>query len=565
MILEDVVEFFRETPPLSHLEPERLTRLARRASLEFYAKGTKVLGPGGATDSGSPAGAAEGYVLAVRKGRICSEGEDYCAGSMLGWTAAEAVAAEDAVCCLLPPEALSEALGGRRELFDMLEARLSEPVLEMGLAGLVRRIPDWLDRRPLATVTAGEAARPGDPLPPGTSIRQTARIMTETCRDAVVVLGGGGRPSGMVTDRDFRERVALAGLSPDAPVESVMSSPVVSVDAGASCFEALMAMTRHHIRHVVIMAGSRAMGVLSAQDLLLRQMGSPPALASMAARASSVRELAGVAALLEGLALSLLREGARASELGRMVGGLREVLAARACMLGEERLGPPPAPYALLLLGRAARREGPAMTPLWNAVIHEEAAGADAWCEGLGRFLEEALEAMSLAPGPGAPSGASPSWRGTPEQWRERMALWARIGPVDAAHSAEAECLDFRPVHGMFRLAEGLRAKLLEIAGVAGLPDMPDRTELVGGNLAALLVGTVRSWSMARGITRIATVERARALDRVRAAGPELSRALEYLTAGQWAGGARKPDPLALVMERLCREAARRARDEMVA
>jgi CBS domain-containing protein len=588
MILEDVVEFFREVPPLSFLEPWKLRRLAKRAALDFFPKGSKVLGPGGTGVLGQ-GGAGDGFVLVVRKGRISSQGENYLEGSLLGWTAAEAGAAEDAVCCLLPPEAVSEALGDRPELFDFLEERLSAQVLEMGLAGLVRRIPDWLDRRPLASVTAGEAARPGDPLPPGTTIQQAARIMTETCRDAVVVLGGGGRASGMVTDRDFRERVALAGLAPDTPVEGVMTSPVVSVDAGASCFEALMAMTRHHIRHVVVMAGLKPVGVLSAQELLLRQVGSPPALASMAAGATTVRELAGVAALLDGLALSLLREGARASELGSMVGGLREALAARACQLAEEKLGPPPSAYTVMLLGRAARREGPAMTPLWNAVVYEQAPGAKAWCEGLGRFLGGALDGMRLAPEAGAPSAASPQWRGTPEVWMERLDVWVKNGPPD---TAGAGCLDFRPVHGQARLVETLRAQLLGFAGLAELKELSRQTELAGfrscrlesdpgqtfgqisgrsqgpdceQDLAGFLVETVRSWSLSRGITRIASVERAKALDRLCAVGPELTRALEYLTARQWIGGVQKPDPLARAMERMCRRAAGRARDEMVA
>ena len=48
MILEDVVDFFRDSPPLSFLEPPALAGLARHASLEFYPGGTRVLGSGAA-------------------------------------------------------------------------------------------------------------------------------------------------------------------------------------------------------------------------------------------------------------------------------------------------------------------------------------------------------------------------------------------------------------------------------------------------------------------------------------------------------------------------------------
>jgi len=307
------------------------------------------------------------------------------------------------------------------------------------------------------------------------------------------------------------------------------------------------------------MAGRVSMGVLSSQELLLRQVGSPPALAARVAGAATVEELASVAALLDQLALGLLREGARASGLGRIVGGLREALASRACQLAEEALGQPPAGYALMLLGRAARREGPALCPLWNAVVHEPAPDADAWFERLGAFLDQAFTAMHLAGAPGSPSARSDAWRGTPEQWRERLTSWITRGPADPGH------LDFRPVHGQPWLVESLRTHLAsQASGRTCFFEERWREELTAG-----LVDTARSWSLCLGLTRISSVERAMALDQARGARPGrgqgLDCALEYLTAWQWVGEEPRRGPLARALERMCRLAAGRARDEMVA
>lgn len=570
MILEDVVDYFREAPPLSLLEPGTLMDLARRAGLDFYPGDTPVLGPGQA---------GEGFVLVVKKGLLRVGGEVYGEGAVLGWSPGAGVVIEDAVCYLLPPGDVAEALRARPELLDFLEGRLSAQVLEIGLAGIVREIPAWLTRRPLATVSAGDVVRVGEPVPFDMSIRQAATVMTDTFRDALVVVGREGRPSGVVTDRDFRIKAVGGGMSPDAPVEELMSSPVVSVDAGSSCFDALMAMTRHHLRHVVVMAGRIPAGVLSAQELLLKQVGSPPALAARVARAATVEELAEVSSLLDQLALGLLREGARASSLGRIVGGLREALAARACQLAEEILGPPPCGYALMLLGRAARREGPALCPMWHAVVHEcsmDARAADLWFERLGDFLGEALEIMHLSGAPGTPAAMDPAWRGTLEEWRERLGAWAAAGP--GGH-AEPGHFDFRPVHGQLWLAEALRSHLAGLFGASGLSGtaacaMPsdsnhgagqDPEQDSGGDLAARLVDQVRAWAMCAGITRIASVERAVALKELRPVGPELAHALEYLTAWQWVGEPLRKSPMGKAMERMCRNAARRAHDEMVA
>ena len=201
MILEDVVEFFREAPPLSLLEPGALMDLARRAGLDFYPGGTPVLGSGQA---------GEGFVLVVKKGRLRVDGEDYGEGSVLGWAPGAGVVTEDAVCYLLPPRDVAEALRARPELLDFLEGRLSAQVLEIGLAGIVREIPAWLTRRPLATVSAGDVVRVGEPVPYDMSIRQAAAVMTETFRDVYqrffmqrrIIRHGGDRNAQVVTEHE---------------------------------------------------------------------------------------------------------------------------------------------------------------------------------------------------------------------------------------------------------------------------------------------------------------------------------------------------------------------------
>jgi len=586
MILEDVTAYLREVPPLSFLEPARLIPLARAAALEFYPSGTRILGPGGA---------GEGYVHVLKKGRVRCGGESLGEGAVFGLVPGPATAEEDAVCYLFAPEALERAVTGRPDLADMLAGRFTRPVLELGLAGLSREMPAWLDSRPLATVSAGEAARGREgAVPEDTSLELTAEAMEASGMNALVVLCPEGRPCGVVTDKDFRTKAV--GLSPATPVKAIMNAPVLSVDASASCFDALLAMTRHSLRHVVVLRERRAVGLISAQELLHLRMGSPPALAAAAAKAPGVDELAGVAATLSGLALGLLREGARADSLGRIAGGLRERCVARLAELGEQRLGPPPVGYCLMLLGPAARRDGPALYPVWTAIIHEDAPSLRRSSEApglsrplaargdllsglaaapgspglfgsamspaeyfheLGRFVSQGLEALGLSvPGgadrAGAPSVGESPWRGGLEHWKERYRQWTGGN----APLPDPALLDFRPVHGQFWLAEALRAEVGQLAA-CGREFLTGLAGLAGEDLTAL----VRLLALSAGVPRIASVERARALGRVHPLVQDMAgdvlHAMEYLAARQWleAGGA--ASPLSALMRGLCRKAAR--------
>src|SRR5205823_7644690 len=61
-------------------------------------------------------------------------------------------------------------------------------------------------------------------------IREAARRMTQQGASAVLVPLPGS--FGIVTDRDLRRRVLVPGLSPDAPVSSIMTAPAFTVTAG---------------------------------------------------------------------------------------------------------------------------------------------------------------------------------------------------------------------------------------------------------------------------------------------------------------------------------------------
>ncbi|WP_243439689.1 DUF294 nucleotidyltransferase-like domain-containing protein [Fundidesulfovibrio soli] len=538
MIIEDVVNFLRECPPLSFLEPARVVELARVAAVDFYPAGTLILGPGGA---------GAGHMLAVKKGVVLCEGHQLGEGELFG-PDGRAEASEDCVCCLLPPEAVRLAVQGRPELEDFLAGRLSEAVLELGMAGMVRGIPAWVEGRPLASVHVAEVVRRCEGVPGYLPIEAVAKAMGHQGSDAAVVLDESGIPCGVVTDRDFRSKAVAKGLGPHTPVREVMTSPVVSLDGEATCFEALMAMTRHHIRHVVVMEGRLALGVLSAQELMLRRVGSPPALASLAAGASDLDDLARAASGLDRLALTLLREGAGAASLGRMVGGVREALVSRACQLGEDFLGPPPGGYCLMVFGRAARREGPALCPMWHALIHEEGPEMARWAAQLGQWLGQALESAQMAGGPRTPGASNEAWRGSLKAWRERMTTWMRHGP------ASKDWLDFRPVYGQAWMAEALRAQMLSLAAGSHSPVPGPSYE--GAPLVERLVELTRGLSLRANVSRISSVERAQALEALGWARPGLAQALEYLTAWQWVGEPVRRSPLDRALERMCRTAA---------
>jgi CBS domain-containing protein len=78
-----------------------------------------------------------------------------------------------------------------------------------------------------------------------------------------------GRIAGIVTERDYLRRAALADRADDAtPVRDIMTSPLVVATPATSIDECMALMTERRIRHVPVVDGSDVVGLVSIGDLV---------------------------------------------------------------------------------------------------------------------------------------------------------------------------------------------------------------------------------------------------------------------------------------------------------
>lgn len=100
------------------------------------------------------------------------------------------------------------------------------------------------------------------------TIHRAARVMEEAGVGSLVVVDRGAI-AGIVTDRDLVRRALAKSLAPDARVDGVMSSPVVTIDADDDIHVAFARFGEHAIRRLVVTAGSEVFGVLTVDDLMI--------------------------------------------------------------------------------------------------------------------------------------------------------------------------------------------------------------------------------------------------------------------------------------------------------
>lgn len=102
---------------------------------------------------------------------------------------------------------------------------------------------------------------------PGATAREAARLMQEK-RIGGIVVAEGGRPIGMLTERDLAWRVLAAARDPDrTQVREIMSHPLASIEPAAQVDAAAEAMKRLGVKRLVVVLDGQLRGIVTVTDI----------------------------------------------------------------------------------------------------------------------------------------------------------------------------------------------------------------------------------------------------------------------------------------------------------
>lgn len=105
-------------------------------------------------------------------------------------------------------------------------------------------------------------------IEPHHTIAQAAQLMEQAGVGALVVLDGHA-VAGMVTDRDLVRRALARGLAPDARIDAVMTSPVVTADADGDLRSTVALFRSHAVRRLPLVRNGEFVGMFTVDDALV--------------------------------------------------------------------------------------------------------------------------------------------------------------------------------------------------------------------------------------------------------------------------------------------------------
>jgi CBS domain-containing protein len=421
--MDDIAGFLGSHPPFDGVGADELARVAavteaeaHRAGERIFSQGTGPVGSLRVVRSGSVEIRHDGQVL-----DLLGPGELFGHASMLSGlpTGFEARAAEDTVCYRIPAAVIGPLLARPDFLRFIARSILGDrarsgPEKGEGEAGGAPPV-DPVQRRVETLIRAAPLLCSGDE-----PIREAATRMTAEGASAILV--PDGEALGIVTDRDLRSRVVAAGVSPEAPVSAIMTTPAWTVRAGALGGDVLLDMLDRGVHHVPVRSATgEVLGVLDDGDLIAAEARKPFLVRRAIGLASNATDLVPAAAGLAPMIIALHDARVAAEQVAAIRSVVLDALTRRLVELAIRDMGDPPAFFTWFALGSLARREAVPSSDVDSALAwQDEGAGPDvaAYLGRVAGAVDDGLKACGVQPDAHGASAASPLFARSLASWR---------------------------------------------------------------------------------------------------------------------------------------------------
>ncbi len=450
-------EFDFSIAPFDLLTPEQAAALGRRMDIGFEPAGSVIL----------EAGASSNFLYMILKGHVGafdlpeSGGEptmfaEYDTADLFGSMACltgssrhRYEALEDSLLWTIPADAFREAVeaNGRFAAYFLDSLSRKTALLETSAS------PSDMGELMLTRIGEAELAE-AVIVPAGSSIAEATRRMRDRRVDCVFVETPAGL--GISTRTDLLDAIALGGRPLSDPVAAVATSPIVTCDAQAPLFQALVAMTRKRIERVAVTRRGQLIGTLGLAEVLSHYSSHSHIVGLRIERARDRAELADAARGLTILVRTLNGTGAKMRHLGELVSALNaRILEALYRLTVPAELAQR---CCLLVLGSEGRSEQILKTDQDNALILGDGV-SDAEMAPHAEALSAGLAELGYPPCPGGVMVSNGEWRGSPAQWQEHIERLVRSTAPEAQLDT-AILIDAQPVAGDLALYLPLRAAL---------------------------------------------------------------------------------------------------------
>jgi CBS domain-containing protein len=310
--------------------------------------------------------------------------------------------------------------------------------------------------------------------PAGAKLGDVVERMAEGDASSVNIVGPKGEPLGIVTEQDIARRAAFK-RGPEDAVATVMTAPVLTIQADEYLYYAVARMRRAGLRHMpVVDAAGRLVGMLDLHDALAAVSETLMGQIDALTQETSIDGLKTVKRAQAELAQQLLDDDLPATAIQALLTHInndiyRRIVDLNLGAMADDGLGAPPVAFSVIVMGSGGRGENSLFPDQDNGMILADYADdrhteIDGWFINLAERMTRDLDAVGLPLCKGHVMATNPLWRKTLPQWKEQVRLWGHKRNTTTIRLCDI-FFDFRCAWGDPEMADELRRFVTATAG----------------------------------------------------------------------------------------------------
>ena len=294
-------------------------------------------------------------------------------------------------------------------------------------------------------------------------VQEVAQLMTETLKNNAIICKDK-LPIGIITDSDMRSKIATGRFPLTVPVNTIMSSPVITVVENVSLAEAQLLMLKHNVTHLCVTQDgtdqSELKGVISEHDLIAAQANNPGVLIKEIKRSQNSKELKQIRERLTDLIQTSISKNIPLSHVFNIASEINLAIIKRSVELSILDLGSPPARFAWLSIGSQGRKEQLLLTDQDSILVFEDVA-AEKYREvkdyflKLGKKTTSILEKIGFELCSNGHMGSNMLWCKSLTDWTKQYDSWMNT-PGENSKDLSSIFFDYEITFGEQRIEDAI-------------------------------------------------------------------------------------------------------------
>ena len=468
-------EVLKETVPFNLLGDDSLLELAGNLEVKRYPKGSHVLKQG---KLGPPVlfviarGKAEVFLTDDRNQETSISFRH--AHDFFGITSvlthkpypASVRAVEDLTCLLLPGKKLEALMISHPPFSGHFTALLSERIRLLYKEVITQQSYEarTITESPLLRKRVGEImTRSPITCHYSTPVADVALIMKNQRVSSIIVVDDKDYPIGLVGEDDLVHKVLTRSSwqTKNLTAGMVMEEKLIKLQVGAFYNQALLAVIKYQVKHMVVMDEEKLVGILTLRDLVNTRSTGSLWVTDKIETAKDLDHLAQIGQEVDDLLNALVAERASVPELFEIITEMHERLTCRIIELCEQEMvqkgyGAPPVEYCWINMGSAGRKEQTLRTDQDNAIIYADGDHDQGnYFHVLASRVVEELVRAGFAPCKGDVMASNPRWCHSLSGWKNVIDRWVGRDELDSVRMLTI-FLDLRCVYGSRTLSREL-------------------------------------------------------------------------------------------------------------